>query len=218
MPSRYVQLDDSGYVDPESRFPRHGDLTIYTMGKVQGTHWGPEEAAGLKNKRYLYYPPMNFYTNDDGTVRAFGQDSIPVTKVRGKNYIELMVPGKDSTATWYTGHGMYTVKNHLRIPIGETMEYVAPPVLQPKPEQTEESQKTIEEDAKPVTIKPKPKTTPIKQPVPSSALETLSKNYTNIIRPHTNEDPEYTPVAVWSLSSDGHYRKIIKLKNGKFRL
>lgn len=208
--THYATTSD-GYVTPNAKlFWNPGNPNL---------HWGFEGLAGMNGKRYLHYPAMNFYTNEDGTVRAFGQESIPIISKHGKNYIEIMAPSGKEYSSWHTGNnGMYTVQNYARIPIGETMEYVAPPVLQPKPEQTEESQKTIEEDAKPVTIKPKPKTTPIKQPVPSSALETLSKNYTNIIKPHTNEDPAYTPVSVWSLASDGHYRKIIKLKNGKFRL
>lgn len=207
----YIKYDSNGFT------PINGRLPHWNPGNPN-LYWGLEKVAGIDGKRYLHYPKANFYVNEDGTVRAFGQESIPIVNRGGKNYIEVMVPGADSTNTWWTGNEYYTVKNHYRFPVGDTTRYVAPPVLQPKPEQTEESQKTIEEDAKPVTIKPKPKTTPIKQPVPSSALETLFKNYTNIIKPHTNEDPAYTPVAVWSLAADGHYRKIIKLQNGKFRL
>ena len=206
----YIIYDSKGFT------PINGKLPHWNPGNPN-LYWGFEEVAGIDGKRYLHYPEANFYVNGDGTVRAFGQDSIPIVNRRGKNYIEVMVPGADSTNTWWTGNKYHTVKNHYRFPVGDTIRYVEPPVLQPKPEQIEELQKTIEE-AKPNTIKPNAKTTSIKQPVPSSVLETLSKSYINIIKPHKNEDPAYTPVAVWSVAADGHYYKIMKLKNGKFRL
>ena len=206
-----VVYDKQGYVPVDSRLPH------WNPGQAN-LHWGFEGVAGMNGKRYLHYPTENFYVNEDGTVRAFGQQSIPIINIRGKNYIEVPVSGDKATSTWNTGRGMYTVQNYYRIPIGHTTRYVAQPILQPKPKQTEEKQKTIEEDVKPVELKPKSKVTSIKQQVPSSVLETLSKNYTHIIKPRKNEDPAYTPVAVWSMAGDGHYYKIMKLKNGKFRL
>ena len=158
--NEYATTKD-GYVTPNAKlFWNPGNPNL---------HWGFEGLAGMNGKRYLYYPPMNFYTNDDGTVRAFGQDSLPVTNVRGKNYIELMVPGKDSTATWYTGHGMYTVKNHLRIPVGETKPYIPPPPA-PEPTVTDSISTKIPEpepapqpDPKPIV---KPDTIVRQKPVP----------------------------------------------------
>jgi hypothetical protein len=61
--NRYATTKD-GYVTPDaSLFWNPGDPNL---------HWGFEGLSGINGKRYLHYPTMNFYTNEDGTVRAFG--------------------------------------------------------------------------------------------------------------------------------------------------
>ena len=159
----YIKYDSNGFT------PIDGKLPHWNPGNPN-LYWGFEQVAGIDGKRYLHYPKANFYVNEDGTVRAFGQESIPIVNRGGKNYIEVMVPGADSTNTWWTGNEYYTVKNHYRFPVGDTTRYVAPPVLQPKHEQTEEKQQITENDAKPVITKPKPASKPkptlVKKPIP----------------------------------------------------
>lgn len=61
--THYATTSD-GYVTPNAKlFWNPGNPNL---------HWGFEGLAGMNGKRYLHYPAMNFYTNEDGTVRAFG--------------------------------------------------------------------------------------------------------------------------------------------------
>ena len=142
----YTQIDNQGYVLVNSSLPH--------FSYSPSLSWGFEGLSGMNGKRYLHYPKMNFYINDDGTVRAFGQESIPIVNRRGVNYIEIPVVGDKATSTWWTGSNQYSVQNYYRIPVGKTTKYVEPQVLQPKPKQTEEKQKIVEEDTKPIIIKP----------------------------------------------------------------
>lgn len=150
----YIKYDSKGFT------PIDGKLPHWNPGNPN-LHWGFEEVGGIDGKRYLHYPEANFYVNENGTVRAFGQESIPIVNRRGKNYIEVMVPGADSTKTWWTGNDYYTVKNHYRFPVGDTIRYVAP--IKPKPieeEERPESKPETKPEAKP-EIKPEQKPVPI---------------------------------------------------------
>lgn len=173
-----VIYDNKGFVPVDSRLPH------WNPGNPN-LSWGPEGISGIKGKRYLYYPASNFYVNEDGTVKAFGKESIPIVSKHGTNYIDVPASGDKATSTWDTGHGIYTVQNYYRIPIGTTTKYVEPPVLQPKPKQTEEIQKTVEKNTKPVIIKPKlesklkPKPTLVKKPIPIP--EDMKKGLTKVV-------------------------------------
>lgn len=121
----YITYDSKGFTPIDGRLP-------YWGAGNPNLSWGFEGASGLNGNRYLHYPKANFYVNEDGTVRAFGYESIPIVNRRGVNYIEIMVPGEKSTSTWNTGnYGMYTVNNYYRIPVGETTQYVKPVVPPP---------------------------------------------------------------------------------------
>ena len=108
-----------GYVTPNaSLFWNPGNPNL---------HWGFEGLSGMDGKRYLHYPEMNFYVNEDGTIRAFGHESIPIISKHGKNYIEIMAPSGKESSSWNTGNnGIHTVQNYARIPVGETKLYIPP--------------------------------------------------------------------------------------------
>lgn len=126
----WIEQDNQGYVPVDSRLP------FWNPGNPN-LSWGLEGISGINGKRYLHYPTSNFYVNEDGTVRAFRQQSIPIINIRGKNYIEVPVSGDKATSTWDTGSGTHTVQNYYRIPVGTTTKYVEPPVLQPKSQKVE---------------------------------------------------------------------------------
>lgn len=160
----YVRTDDKGYV------PIDGPQPHWNPGNPN-LSWGDEGFSGIDNKRYLYYPKMDFYTNEDGTIKAFG-GNYPIVRKRGINYIDVPVSGKNSTSTWNTGnYGMYTVNNYYRIRVGNTTPYVEPPKPEPIIKESVTLDSTITEPVKEVVPTPKPVLKPKPKPKPKPIIK-----------------------------------------------
>lgn len=145
-----------GYVTP--------DASLFWNPGNPNLHWGLEGLSGINGKRYLHYPAMNFYVNEDGTVRAFGQDRIPIISKNGKNYIEIIAPSGNETSSWSTGHGIHTVQNYARIPIENTTKYIVPQLQQEVKHQNQSNSAEIPIVKPSILAKPKVNTTYIYSP------------------------------------------------------
>ena len=192
--------EDSQFVAVDAKVPKWGAYA------PNGPHWGLEGVSGMNGKRYLHYrEKQNFYVNEDGTVRAYGYESLPIVNRYGTDYIEIPATGKDSTSTWRTNSwgDTHTVQNFHRIPVGKTAQYTPPPpppipqdttitvvpppvpidTIIPTPAPPPTSIDTVIPKPKPEPKpKPKPKTEPKPEPEPWPSIEVtgLEKDNTNV--------------------------------------
>lgn len=109
--------EDSQFVAVDADLPAWGHYP-------HGPHWGLEGVTGINGNRYLHYPKQNFYVNEDGTVRAYGYESLPIVNRYGTDYIEI--PNGSFVRRTNSWGDTITVRNHYRIPVGDTKLYIKP--------------------------------------------------------------------------------------------